>query len=108
MEHYYIFVLASRHHRYLSVGATGNLTNGVKQHRDRISRRLGKTHVFQKLIYVERVHGVAEAVARQQQLVKMNTDKLRRQIQAVNPGLEKLSLKTLSMAGFATDAQKVS
>ncbi len=100
MDIYYIFILASRHHVHLGVGATANLADGIRQHRARTARRLNKKHVFQKLVYVESARGVAEAVARHHELSRWNRAALYRLVQSVNPGFETLSVSQLTRSGY--------
>ena len=100
MDIYYVFVIASRRHQHLSVGATASLRTGVNAHRARTNRRLGKARVFQKLVYVEAVRGVAEAVARQRELCRMSDRALGAVVASVNPAWEALSLRRLLQSGF--------
>ena len=65
MANYYLFVLSSRHHRHLSVGVAPELARGVTRHRELVNRRLKKKRVLQKLVYVETLASLDEAVTRQ-------------------------------------------
>ena len=97
VEHGYllIFILASRHHVHLTVDVCSDLAPGVKAARDRINRRRGKRWVFQKLVYVEQVEGVEEAILRVRQLQKIHRRKLIQLVDSINPGWDSISLSTV-------------
>lgn len=101
MTKYYLYILASRHHRHLSVGVTVDLVSGISGHRTRVSRRLNKRRVLQKLVYVETICGLEEAVARQVRLNRASRAQLEPLIQSVNPGWDSISLSALVEAGYA-------
>ena len=105
MDTFYIYVLASRHHKYISVGVGIELQNEVRNHRARINRKLKRKRVWQKLVYVEAVRGVDEAVARERQINKFNRSQLERLIESVNPGWDSISLAALSESGFSNVQQ---
>lgn len=92
---YYLYILASRHHRHLSVGVTSDLVTGVQQHRLRTNRRLRKRRVWQKLVYVEVLNGLETAVSREVDLNKISRLKLNRLVESVNPGWDSMSLKDI-------------
>jgi|GEM_PF-5100177 len=95
MDTYFVFVLASRHHVHLTVDVCADLEPGVKAARDRVNRRLGKRWVYQKLVYVEQVEGVEEAILRERQLQKMQRRKLVQLVDAFNPGWDSISLSAV-------------
>lgn len=105
MDTFYIYVLASRHHKYVSVGVAAQLQNEVRNHRERINRKLKRKRVWQKLVYVEAVRGVDEAVARERQISKYSRTQLERLIESVNPGWDGISLAALSESGFSNVQQ---
>ncbi len=105
MDTIYIYVLASRHHKYVSVGVAAQLQNEVRNHRERINRQLKRKRVWQKLVYVEAVRGVDEAVARERQISKYSRTQLERLIESVNPGWDGISLAALSESGFSNVQQ---
>ena len=105
MDTFYIYVLASRHHKYISVGVGVELQKEVRNHRERINRKLKRKRVWQKLVYVEAVRGVDEAVARERQISKFNRTQLERLIESVNPGWDSISLAALSESGFSNVQQ---
>ncbi len=105
MDTFYIYVLASRHHKYVSVGVAAQLQNEVRNHRERINRKLKRKRVWQKLVYVEAVRGVDEAVARERQISKYSRTQLERLIESVNPGWDGISLAALSESGFSNVRQ---
>lgn len=65
MKTYYVFVLASRRHRHISIDVCVELGQGVRTMRTRVNLRLGKRRVLQKLVYVEAVRGINEAITRE-------------------------------------------
>ncbi len=105
MDTYYIYVLASRHHKYISVGMAADLQYEVRGHRERINRKLNRKRVWQKLVYVEAVRGIDEAVARERQISKFNRSQLEHLIESVNPGWDSISLAALSESGFSNVQQ---
>ena len=100
MNHYYLYILSSRHHRYLNVGVTADLAEGVRAHRAQINRRVGRRRVWQKLVYVESIRSVDEAVEREMRLKRATRRQLHRLIESVNPGWDSISLSELVSAGF--------
>lgn len=103
MEKFYVFILASRRHRHLSVGATARLEDGIRAHRARMSRRLGRSFVYQKLVYVEWVRSVGEAVKRQQQLTGMDDEARRDLVRQVNPTWQRIPLSSLRASGYSSN-----
>lgn len=101
MKIYYLFILSSRHHRHLSVGVTADLASGVRAHRALINRRLGKRHVLQKLVYVETIQNIDEAVEREVRLKRATRQQLHALVETVNPGWDRLSLRELVSVGFS-------
>ncbi len=102
MDTYFVFVLASRHHRHISIDVCVNLQHGVTQLRQRINRRLRRKRVFQKLVYVESVQGMEVAVHRERQMQRMSRDALVGLVESVNPGWDRISLKSLALSGFSS------
>ncbi|MBQ76622.1 MAG: excinuclease ABC subunit C [Gammaproteobacteria bacterium] len=77
------------------------LQREVRTHRERINRKLNRKKVWQKLVYVEAVRGVDEAVARERQIRKFKRPRLERLIESVNPGWDSISLTALCKSGFS-------
>jgi putative endonuclease len=100
MELYYIFILASRHHRHVTVDVCAELSMGVNACREQINRQLGKRRVLQNLVYVESVQGMTEAVRRVRQIQTMQRRELDQLVESVNPGWDRISLKYLASSGF--------
>ena len=100
MSHYYLYILSSRHHRYLSIGVTADLVEGVRAQRALVNRRVGRRQVWQKLVYVESIRSVEEAVEREIRLKRATRRQLHRLIESVNPGWDSISLNQLVSAGF--------
>lgn len=92
MNIYYVFVLTSRNHRYLSVRATADLKFGVRHHRRAICRKLGKKKVYQKLVHLETFDSLAAAVSRERELKSWREPQLRQLISRRNPAWKPLSI----------------
>ena len=107
MKTYYVFVLASRRHRHISIDVCVELGQGVRTMRTRINRRLGKRRVRQKLVYVEAVRGINEAITRERRLQKMSRSQLNRLVATVNPGWDPISLSALCKSGFSRNIARV-
>ena len=86
MNTYYIFILASRRNRHILIDVCVELDQGVRTMRTRVNRRLGKCRVLQKLVYVEAVKGIDEAITRERLLQKMSRSRLNHLMETVNPG----------------------
>ena len=97
---YYLFVLASRHHRHLSVGVTSDLSRGIASHRRAVNYRLGKKRVWQKLVYIESISCVDDAVEREYLLRRIPRKQLVNLVETVNPGWDSISIRQLVAAGF--------
>jgi len=100
MANFYLFILSSRHHRYLSIGVTADLSSGITSQRILVNRRLKKKRVLQKLVYVESLNSVDDAVQRELKLKKASRRQINRLVESVNPGWDSISLSELVSAGF--------
>lgn len=100
MNNYYLYILSSRHHRYLSVGVTPDLAAGINRHRTMVNRRLGKKRVLQKLVYVETIRSIDEAVQRELDLTRAPRRRLEALVESVNPGWDSISLTALVARGY--------
>jgi putative endonuclease len=105
MDTYYIYILASRRHSYISISVTGDLNMAIRNHRERTNRMLQRRRVFQKLVYVEAVRGVDQAIVRERLLKTFSMIQLARLIESVNPCWENISLSALSRSGFSSIEQ---
>ena len=86
MNSYYLYILSSRHHRHVTIGVTADLSHGVTTHRSLINRRLKKTHVLQKLVYVELLNSVDEVVEREISIKRAPRRQINKLVESVNPG----------------------
>ncbi len=100
MNSYFLFILASRHHKHLTVGVCADLPFGVAAERAAISHRLKKRRVLQKLVYVEKMHCLDDAITRKLELDRKGRAELCALVDSVNPAWEGISLRTLSDAGY--------
>ena len=100
MSTYFLYILSSRHHRHLSVGVTADLVTGVNSHRTRVNRKLRKRRVLQKLVYVELISSVDEAVEREVFLRNAPRRTVNNLVETVNPGWDSMSLRSLVSAGI--------
>lgn len=101
MANYYLYVLSSRHHRHLNIGVTTDLFRGINSHCALVNRRLKKKRVLQKLVYIESISDLDEAVNREMELKRAPRHRLNRMIESVNPGWDSISLKALESTGFS-------
>lgn len=90
----YVYILASKDHKYLSVKAVPDLRHGVRQHRMRINRRLGKKRVYQKVVHVERFAGLTGAVARERELEGWSRARLMHLVSKANPTWKPISIRS--------------
>ena len=100
MANYFLYILSSRHHQHLSIGVTADLATGINNHRLLVSRRLKKRRVLQKLVYVETINSVDEAVGRENQLNNWPRREICKLVESVNPGWDSISVSQLVHAGF--------
>jgi len=98
----YVYILASRNHRHLSVRATRDLKHGVRHHRRLISRRLSRKNVYQKLVHLETFDGLTSAVAREREIRSWPRMRLVQLITRRNP-----AWKPISIGGFLAKAKVV-
>ena len=101
MANYYLYILSSRHHRHLSIGVTPDLVTGIGTQRIMVSRRLRKKRVLQKLVYVETIDCVEEAVEREVKLKRAPRNQINKFVESVNPGWDSISVRQLVAAGFS-------
>lgn len=93
MATYFVYVLASRGHRHLSVRATADLKFGIRHHRRAISRKLARRNVYQKLVYIETLNGLTNAVGREREMRSWSSARLRRLVNRRNPTWKPLSIR---------------
>ena len=103
MANYYLFILSSRHHRHLSIGVTPDLVTGISNQRIMVSLRLRKKRVLQKLVYIETIDSVDDAVEREIKLKRAPRTRINRLVESVNPGWDSISVRELVAAGFSRD-----
>ena len=101
MANYYLYILSSRHHRHLSIGVTPDLVTGIGNQRIMVSRRLRKKRVLQKLVTVETIDCVEEAVEREVKLKRAPRNQINKLVESVNPGWDSISVRQLVAAGFS-------
>jgi predicted GIY-YIG superfamily endonuclease len=101
MANYYLYILSSRHHRHLSIGVTPDLVTGIGNQRIMVSRRLHKKRVLQKLVYVETIDCVEEAVEREVKLKRAPRNQINKLVESVNPGWDSISVRALVAVGFS-------
>ena len=82
MANYYLYILSSRHHRHLSIGVTPDLVTGIGNQRIMVSRRLRKKRVLQKLVYVETIDCVEEAVEREVELKRSPRNQINKLVES--------------------------
>ncbi len=100
MATYYLYILSSRHHRHLSIGVTSDLVAGIRNQRMMVSRRLNKKWVLQKLVYVETIGNVGEAIEREIKLKRAPRTQVNQLVESVNPCWDSISVRELVAAGF--------
>lgn len=100
MNRYYLYILSSRHHRFLNIGVTGDLVSGINRHRSKVSRQLKKKRVLQKLVYIESIDNLEDAIDREISLKRASRRELDRLVESVNPGWDSISLSQLIESGF--------
>ncbi len=93
MSKYHVYILASRRHRHISIGVTRDLRFGVTNHRLRTSHRLSRKRAYQKLVLVETLDTLNDAIGRERQLKGLPRAALEWVIESANPGWKPLSLK---------------
>lgn len=102
MANYFLYVLSSRHHRHLNIGVTADLCHGVRSQRALVNRRLKKKRVLQKLVYIESISDLDEAVGREIELKRAPRSRLNQMIESVNPCWDSISLRELESTGFTS------
>ena len=91
MANYYLYILSSRRHRHLSIGVTPDLVTGIGNQRIMVTRRLRKKRVLQKLVYIETIDCVEEAVEREVDLKRAPRNQINKLVESVNPGWDSIS-----------------
>ena len=100
MANYYLYILSSRHHRCLCIGVTSDLVAGIGNQRMIFRRRWAKK-VLQKLVYIETIDCVEEAVAREIKLKCAPRNQINKLVEIVNSGWNSISVRELVAAGFS-------
>jgi len=100
MANYYLYILSSRHHRYLCIGVTSDLVAGIGNQGMIVRRRWAKK-VLQKLVYIETIDCVEEAVAREIKLKCAPRNQINKLVEIVNSGWDSISVRELVAAGFS-------
>lgn len=77
----------------MSIKATADLKHGVRHHRQRVSERLGRRNVYQKLVHVETFDGLSAAVAREREIASWSRARQSRLITRCNPTWKSISIR---------------
>jgi predicted GIY-YIG superfamily endonuclease len=80
---------------------TPDLVTGIGNQRIIVGRRLGKKRVLRKLVYVESIDSVDEAIEREIKLNRTSRIQINRLVESVNPGWDSISVRELVAAGFS-------
>ena len=93
----YLYILASRRHGTLYIGATTNLPKRVFEHREGLVAGFTRTYGVKRLVYVETYDDIEDAIVRERRMKEWKRDWKVRLIEAQNPFWEDLAV---SLLGF--------
>jgi putative endonuclease len=82
---FYVYLLASRRHRTLYLGVTGDLVRRVHQHKSHEVPGLSARCFVDRLVWFESYDDPITAIAREKELKKWRRDWKIRLIQELNP-----------------------
>ncbi len=82
---YHVYILANQKNGALYIGVTGNLTQRVYQHKQKLVEGFSKKYGVDKLVYYEESGCVYSALTREKQLKKWNRQWKLRLIEEKNP-----------------------
>ncbi len=86
---YFVYILASPS-RTLYVGVTNDLRRRLEQHRSGKGSKFTAKYKVTKLVYVEQIHVVREAITREKQIKSWSSAKKTGLIESVNPAWKDL------------------
>lgn len=85
VDHYYVYILASKRNGTLYVGFTTDLTRRIKEHKGKTFEGFTKEYNITNLVYYEIVEGFDWAIKREKQIKKWNRAWKLRLIEEKNP-----------------------
>jgi putative endonuclease len=81
---YYVYIMSSGR-RTLYVGVTGDLQRRVRQHRHKLIEGFTKRYNVTHLVYLESMHDVRDAIAREKQIKTWSRSKKVALVRSQNP-----------------------
>src|SRR5438034_10363510 len=88
---YYVYILTNRKNGTLYIGSTPDLEKRLNEHRQKIFDGFTKKYNIDKLIYVEEFTEKSDAIRRERQLKKWNSERKIELIEKQNPNWNDLS-----------------
>jgi putative endonuclease len=85
MQHYYVYILASKRCGTLYIGVTSDLVKRVYEHKNKLVEGFTKRYDVHLLVYYEETSNVESAIAREKQLKKWNRQWKINLIEQTNP-----------------------
>ena len=70
MNHYYVYILASKKNSVLYIGFTNDLSRRMKEHKSKVIKGFTSKYNVEKLVYFEEYSNSNDAFLRERQLKK--------------------------------------
>jgi len=88
---FYVYIATNRS-RTLYIGVTNDIERRMAEHRDRVGGKFTSLYRIDRLIYLESMASVVDAIRREKELNGWRRSRKIELIDAVNPGWRDLSL----------------
>jgi len=91
-RHYEFFVyIATNRSRTLYIGVTNDIERRMAEHRDRVGSRFTSRYRIDRLVYLESMASVIDAIVREKELKGWRRSRKIELIESLNPGWNDLS-----------------
>ena len=92
MKTYYVYILTNKNNTVLYTGFTNDIERRMLEHKERLSAKsFSKRYNCDKLIYVEEIENITDAIHRERQVKKYRRDWKENLINEDNPDWKDLS-----------------
>ncbi|HEY53840.1 MAG TPA: GIY-YIG nuclease family protein, partial [Caldilineae bacterium] len=84
-KHYYVYIIANKHHTVFYTGMTNDLVRRIHEHRTKAIKGFTQRYNIYKLLYYEEYDSPIDAIQREKQIKKYRREKKKALINGLNP-----------------------
>ncbi|MDO5497749.1 MAG: GIY-YIG nuclease family protein [Alistipes sp.] len=90
MERSWVYMLTNKDNNVLYTGVTSNLLQRINQHRDKSFGGFSARYNLSKVVYVEELPNIREAIAREKAIKRLSRHRKELLIDSINPYWQEL------------------